>query len=159
MALLLTEQDIQSLMDMPALIDTLELAQIEYSRGSAIQPLRSRVQISKYPGALDLMPGYLPEGNALGVKVLTLRTDNPTLGLPAIHATVLLINPRDGRLLAIMAGGAVTAFRTAAVSGVATRHLAREDSHSLAIIGTGRQARTHLWAMAQRSAYQTGNRL
>ena len=95
-----TEQDIQSLMDMPALIDNTW----SWPRSRSSRICHPALEIAlKYPNTLVRWThaAYLPEGNALGVEVLTLRTDNPTLGLPAIHATVLLINPRDGRLLAI----------------------------------------------------------
>ncbi len=147
MALVLGEQDIYALADIKELISVLENAQIEYSRGKAVQPMRSRVQISPYSGFLDIMPGYLEKNDALSVKVLTSRKNNPDAGRPIIYATVLLIDAPSGRVMAIMDGGSVTAIRTAGVSGVATRYLAKKDAQSLAIIGTGRQARTHLWSM------------
>ena len=147
MALILDEQTIYELADMDKLINVLEDAQIEFSKGKAIQPLRSRFEISPYPGFLDLMPGYLENIDALSIKVLTSRKNNPNAKLPIIIATVFLMEAETGRLKAIMDGGSLTALRTAAVSGVATRHLARKDASCLAIIGTGRQARTHLWAM------------
>lgn len=147
MALLLSEKDIHALMDMEALITALKAAQVEYSRGRVVQPMRSSLKISEHPGSLDMMPGYLSASRVLGVKVLSSRWNNPAAGLPVIYATVLLLEPGSGRLMAILNGGSITAFRTAAVSGLATRHLARKNSRSLAVIGTGRQARTHLWAM------------
>ena len=147
MTLLLTARDIEHLMDMQGLITALESAQIEYSRGHALQPIRSRLAMPEHPGAVEIMPGYLAASEILGVKVLALRWNNPAAGQPLIHATMLLLDPVSGRLEAIMDGGSLTAFRTAAVSGVATRHLARKDACALAIIGTGRQPRTHLEAM------------
>jgi ornithine cyclodeaminase/alanine dehydrogenase len=147
MTLVLGELDVNALTEMTALISVLENGQIEHSRGKVVQPMRSRVTISPYPGFLDIMPGYVKKSDALSVKVLTSRKNNREAGRPVIYATVLLIDARSGRLMAIMDGGSVTAIRTAAVSGVATRYLARKDARSLAVIGTGRQARTHLWSM------------
>lgn len=148
MALLLEQKDILRLLDMAELIPALEKAQVEYSQGKALPPMRFGVKTPPYPGSLDLMPGYLEESDALGVKVLSLRRDNPRLGLPLIHATLLLHDPLTGRLLALMEAASLTAARTAAVSGVATKYLARAEAFTLAVVGTGRQARTHLWAMA-----------
>ncbi|HEX2922714.1 MAG TPA: ornithine cyclodeaminase family protein [Chloroflexota bacterium] len=147
MALLLGKRDVAGLLQMDELVPALEAAQIEYSAGKCVQPMRYGVKIPGHPGSLDMMSGYLPDSDALAVKVLSLRTENPNRGLPIIHATALLLDSATGRLLALMDGGAITAARTAAVSGVATRYLARPDATSLGIIGTGRQARTHLWAM------------
>ncbi len=147
MTLLLSEKDIHALMDMSALIDALISAQVQFSRGNASPPMRYSIKLPRYPGSTDMMPGYLAESNVLAVKVLSSRWNNTAAGLPIIHAAVLLIDPGSGRLMAIMDGGSLTAYRTAAVSGVATRYLSREQASSLAIIGTGRQAGTHLWAM------------
>ena len=145
--MLLDRDDVESLLDMAELIPVVEQAQVQYSRGRAVQPMRLGVRLPRYPGSLELMPGYLEESDALAVKVLTVRPENAGKGLPLVHATILLQDPSSGRLLAILDGASVTAARTAAVSGVATSYLARQDSSSLAIVGTGRQARTHLWAM------------
>src|SRR5512133_1610382 len=130
MALLLQRSDVETLLDMAQLIPAVETAQIQYSRGRVVQPLRFGVSIPRYPGSLELMAGYLEESDALAVKVLTGRPENPGRGLPLITATILLLEPRSGRLLAIMDGSHITAARTAAVSGVATRHLARLDASS-----------------------------
>jgi ornithine cyclodeaminase/alanine dehydrogenase len=147
MALVLGRHDIDSLLEMSDLIPAVEQAQAEYSRGKAVQPMRVGMQIPRHPGSLELMPGYLEESDALAVKVLTGRRENPRVGLPIIHATILLLDPPTGRLLAILDGGSITAARTAAASGVATRYMARAGARVMAAIGTGRQARTHLWAM------------
>lgn len=147
MALLLTYGDVQTLLDMHELIDAMEKAQVQYSSGRTVLPMRSSIVLPQYRGDMELMPGFLEEDNVLGVKVLLLRFDNPNVGLPIVHATILIHDPSTGRLLAIVEGAGITAARTAAVSGVATRYLARPDASKLGIIGAGRQARTHLWAM------------
>jgi ornithine cyclodeaminase len=95
------------------------------------------------------MPAYREGGNpAYALKEVCIFPDNPTRGLDAHQGAVLLHSAQDGRLLAVMNASAITAIRTAAVSGLATRLLAREDSTELAIVGTGVQARAHLDAMA-----------
>jgi alanine dehydrogenase len=147
MALLLTHTDVQKLLDMRELIDAMERAQVQYSSGRTVLPMRSSVVLPQFKGDMELMPGFLEEDNVFGVKVLQLRFDNPSVGLPIVHATILIHDPPTGRLLAIVEGAGITAARTAAVSGVATRYLARPDAAKVGMIGAGRQARTHLWAM------------
>jgi ornithine cyclodeaminase/alanine dehydrogenase len=88
--------------------------------------------------------------DALGMKLVSAYPDNPTkYNLPTILGTVLLNDPRTGALLSIMDGAWITAMRTGAVSGVATRYLAREDARTVGIFGTGVQARTQLMAMKE----------
>ena len=84
----------------------------------------------------------------MGAKLVTVFHDNPRHGLPTHLATILLLDPATGGLLAILDGRYITEVRTAAVSAVATRYLARKDSSVLAIIGSGVQARSHLEALS-----------
>jgi ornithine cyclodeaminase len=85
----------------------------------------------------------------LGAKLVTVFGDNHTRGLPSHLATIVLLDPDTGALRAIMDGRYITEMRTAAVSAVSTRHLARPDSGTLAILGSGVQARSHLEALAE----------
>ena len=94
-----------------------------------------------------MMPGYLGSPEALGLKVVTVFPHNHGTPYDAHQGVVLLLDPRHGMPLAVMDASEVTAIRTAAVSGVATRLLAREQAADLAILGSGVQARTHLEAM------------
>jgi ornithine cyclodeaminase len=98
-------------------------------------------------GAVAMMPGYLENLRAAGVKVISVFPGN--LGTPydSHQGAVLLFEGEHGRLLAVIDATAITAIRTAAVSGVATRVLAKGDAGDLAILGSGTQARTHLEAM------------
>jgi ornithine cyclodeaminase/alanine dehydrogenase-like protein (mu-crystallin family) len=96
---------------------------------------------------LLVMPAYLGTPAALGVKVLTLVAANAGTTYPAIQGAVLLFEPEQGALAAILDANAITAIRTAAVSGLATRLLAQADAGDLAILGSGVQARSHLAAM------------
>jgi ornithine cyclodeaminase len=106
-------------------------------------PLRSHVETSD--GALLLMPAHGRDG--VGVKLVTLTDANPPRGLPFIHAVYVLFDPGTQSAVAMLDGAALTALRTGAVSGLATRHLARADARRLVLYGAGVQARSHLEAM------------
>lgn len=114
------------------------------SAGYADVPLRSRVQSN---GTTLVMPVYLPESDALAVKIVSVFPANLEHGLPTIHALVLALDPQTGEPLAMMEGGSLTAIRTGAGSGAATKLLAREDAKTVAIIGSGVQAQTQLEAV------------
>jgi ornithine cyclodeaminase len=106
-------------------------------------PLRTHVETPG--GTLLLMPAHGAPG--VGVKLVTLSGANPDRGLPFIHAAYVLFDPETQAPLAVLDGGVLTAIRTAAVSGLATRFLARRDARRLVLYGAGVQARSHLDAM------------
>jgi ornithine cyclodeaminase/alanine dehydrogenase-like protein (mu-crystallin family) len=106
-------------------------------------PLRTHVETRA--GTLLLMPAFGEQG--VGVKLVTLTPSNPGRRLPFIHAVYALFEAEEQAPVALLDGAALTAIRTAAVSGLATRHLARPDASRLAIFGAGVQARSHLEAM------------
>jgi ornithine cyclodeaminase len=119
---------------------------IGVSDGKARTPLRSVLPVS--PGNfMGIMPGYLAEPECFGLKLLSLFPQNPAAGLSSHLGLVMLFEPEHGRPVAIIDAAELTAIRTAAVSGLATRLLAREDAADLAILGAGEQARSHLAAM------------
>jgi ornithine cyclodeaminase/alanine dehydrogenase-like protein (mu-crystallin family) len=127
---------------MPAAIDALEAA---FRDGDpSATPLRSHVETPG--GTLLLMPAVGDAG--VGVKLVTLTDANPAAGLPLINAVYALFDPVTQAPALLVDGAALTALRTAAVSGLATRHLARADSARLVIFGAGVQAAAHLEAMA-----------
>jgi ornithine cyclodeaminase len=115
--------------------------------GDAILPLRTVIKLPDSVNAFGAMPAYLDRPAALGIKVISVFPGNSEQGLDSHQGAVLLFEVERGQLVAVMDAGAITAIRTAAVSGVATRLLAREDAHDLAILGAGQQAATHLEAM------------
>lgn len=128
-------------LSMTAAIDALELAFRE--RDPSAGPLRSNVDTPA--GSLLLMPASGPDG--VGVKLVTISPDNPDRGLPLIHAVYVLFDATSQEPEAVIDGAALTALRTAAVSGLATRLLANDDSSRLVIFGSGIQATSHLEAM------------
>ncbi|MGZ8604784.1 MAG: ornithine cyclodeaminase family protein [Actinomycetota bacterium] len=129
------------LLPMDAAIDALGSA--FGAEGLPASPLRSHVQTAA--GTLLLMPAH--GGPGVGVKLVTLTGSNPERGLPLIHATYVLFDGETQAPRAMLDGAALTALRTAAVSGLATRHLARADARRLVLVGAGVQARSHLDAM------------
>jgi ornithine cyclodeaminase/alanine dehydrogenase-like protein (mu-crystallin family) len=117
------------------------------ARGEAILPLRSILWLPERVGGLGLMPAALLPDRVVGLKAITFFPGNEGTELDTHQGAVLLFEAERGRLLAILDATSITAIRTAAVSGVATKALALEDAGDLAIIGSGVQARTHLEAM------------
>src|SRR5205814_5891479 len=119
----------------------------ELARGSAVNPLRSMIGVAGGDGILALMPGGLGELGAFGAKVISVFPGNRAAGLESHQGLVVLFESEHGRPTAILDASEITAIRTAAASGVATRTLAPSDGGGGGIIGSGTQARTHLEAM------------
>ena len=130
---------------MSACIGLMAQTQAAISRGEITPPLRSFVPVAGGKGGLGVMPGDTPD--AFGAKLISLIPGNPARGLPVIQGCILLFNRETGAPAALVEGASVTAIRTAAASGAATRALAREDASVLALLGYGVQAETHLQAM------------
>jgi len=147
--LVLSEKQVQSLIDLDELIAALEQAHIQYSTGNAVMPVRLVVPLPQIQGRITSMPGYLNEDKALGMKVVTYFQDNPKRNLPAILATIMLFSSETGKMIAAMDGGYITAIRTACASALATKALANLDTPVLGILGAGVQARAHILALAR----------
>lgn len=119
------------------------------ARGEVYQPLRTIIRPPEARGLLGLMPAYRHgEYGAFGMKAICVFPGNPSLGKDAHQGMVILFSQETGEPQALMNASQITATRTAAVSAVATRLLARPDSGNLGIIGAGVQARTHLEALS-----------
>jgi ornithine cyclodeaminase/alanine dehydrogenase len=138
-----------SVLQMRDCIDALEEAFSELSNGSAVMPLR--IGIPAPDGVSLYMPAYLKQMNALAVKVVSVYKNNPQKHqLPTTIGKVLVQNPETGEVICIMDGGYLTAVRTGAVSGLATRFLARPDENQVvAIFGAGVQAQMQLWGVCE----------
>ena len=119
------------------------------ARGEVYQPLRTIIRPPDARGLLGFMPAFRGgDRGAFGMKAICVFPENPAKGKDAHQGAVMLFSRETGEMLALMNASEITAIRTAAVSAVATRLLAREDAQQLAIIGAGVQARTHLVALA-----------
>lgn len=148
--LILNHDEVVRLLPMNDCIAVMRDALTKLARGEVHQPLRTIVRPSGAAGAMGLMPSYIAGDHAAyGLKTVCVFPGNPAIGKDAHQGAVMLFSAETGELLALMNASAITAIRTAAVSGVATDLLAREDASELAIIGAGVQARTHLLAMAE----------
>src|ERR671912_485262 len=139
----LDETAVSHLLRMEEVIPAMERALADFSSGKVVQPVRVMVPVAEHQGFLGLMPAYT--GTALGTKLVTFYPHNTDV--PTHHATILLFKPETGEPLATMDGRLITEVRTAAVSAVATDHLARADASVMAIICSGVQARSHLEAL------------
>jgi ornithine cyclodeaminase len=147
--LVLNQREVEELLDMEGCIEAMEGALAALARGDVDQPLRFVFSPSEEPSLIGLMPAHRAGGHPLySLKTVCVFPDNPKRGLDAHQGTVSLFDGETGELRAVMNASAVTAIRTAAVSAVATRLLAREDTRKLAILGAGVQARSHLESMA-----------
>jgi ornithine cyclodeaminase len=145
--LLLDAPTIRQLLPMDRCIGVMADALAGLARGGAVNPLRSISELPYPNSSLALMPGAQIEPAAFGVKVISLFPRNREHGYETHQGLVLLFEAEHGRPVAIVEASEITAIRTAAVSGAATRILANPEADELAIIGSGTQARTHLQAM------------
>jgi ornithine cyclodeaminase/alanine dehydrogenase-like protein (mu-crystallin family) len=148
--LVLNNSEVAELLPMKECIAVMREALIALAAGAAHQPLRTIIRPPYAQGVMGLMPAYLSDDHAaFGLKAICVFPGNPAKGMDAHQGAVLLFSGETGELLAMMNASAITAIRTAAVSGVATDLLARVDACKLAILGSGVQARSHLEAMSQ----------
>ena len=147
--LILTQPEVRRLLPMRACMDLMAEALRSLGRGEGINPLRSAMRLPEERGILGLMPGMSGSPDALGLKVVMVFPGNHGTPYDAHQGLVVLFDTQYGLPTAIVDASEVTAIRTAAVSGVATELLAREDATELAILGSGVQARTHLEAMLE----------
>ena len=140
--MILDEGAVRDLLRMEDLIPVMASALADLSSGKVVQPMRVMVPIADHGGFLGLMPAY---GGALGTKLVTFYPNNQ--GVPTHHAVIVLFRPETGEPLVTMDGRLITEMRTAAVSAVATKCLARPEASVLGILGAGVQARSHLEAL------------
>jgi ornithine cyclodeaminase len=146
---------------MSDLIAAMESALAKFSSGEVLQPVRTVLTVGPAKSYYGLMPAYIPApagrgprdadlasgGGSMGAKIVTVFGENHKKGLPSHLATILLLDPDTGSLVAIMDGRYITEARTAAVSAVSARFLARPNASTLALVGSGVQARSHLEAL------------
>ena len=145
---LLTEAHVTALLPLADLIASMETALARFSAGEVLQPVRTVLSVGPTKAYYGLMPAYVADPPQLGAKIVTVFGENHRRGLPSHLATIFLLDPDTGALIALMDGRYITEARTAAVSAVSARHMARPDAATLAILGAGVQARSHLEALA-----------
>jgi ornithine cyclodeaminase len=143
--IVLSQSEVQELLDLDELVDALAAAHVDLSAGDASMPPRIAA-FAQQDGLLGVMPAYLPSAG-LACKLVTLFPRNRDRHTH--QALICLFDEENGTPIALMDGTYITATRTAAGSALATRLLAREDAHVLAILGAGVQARTHAKALGR----------
>ncbi len=146
--LILNANEVRQALPMNQTIAAMKDAYASLSNGTAVAPLRTRLQIPSHDAVSLFMPAYMKSdsGEALAVKVVSLYPNNPARGLAYIQAAVLVLEADTGRAIALLEGSTLTAIRTGAGSGAAIEILARKDSTIVAIFGAGPQGRTQLEA-------------
>src|SRR5499425_1402022 len=142
----LDEDCVRSLLHWDQLIAAMETALAAFSRGRVLQPVRNMLTIEEGRRYLGIMPAVAED--AMGAKLVSFYPGNAGTAVPTHMAMVLLFRPDTGEPLAVMDGRLITEMRTAAVSAAVTKRLASPDSHVLAVLGSGVQAKAHLDALA-----------
>jgi ornithine cyclodeaminase len=140
----ISAREVRELLPFGECVDAVDQAMRSVSAGKVLMPLRQFMPLPSGDGRLAWMPGYLGDPECFGIKLLSLFPGNPTVGLSSHVGLYVLYESAHGRPVAIMEASALTAIRTAAASVVATRALARPDSRTLVVIGTGEEARSHI---------------
>jgi alanine dehydrogenase len=143
--LILDKKTVNSLLNMPDTIKAVQQAFCDWDAGKAAMPAKSYLLLNK--GDFRAMPAAIP--GAAGVKWVNVHPQNRSRSLPTVMALFIYSDPETGYPLAVMDATEITAFRTGAVAAIAAKHLARLDSHTLGIVGAGRQAYTQIAAHAE----------
>jgi ornithine cyclodeaminase len=150
--LILSHDDVHAALPPEACAEAMAAVLAEHARGATYLPLRSVIKPPGAAGFMGLMPGWRaqqPDRDAVfALKAICIIPGNPARGLDAHQGLVTLFDGETGVPTAILDASAITAIRTAAVTAVATGLLARDDARTLAILGAGVQARSHLRALA-----------
>jgi ornithine cyclodeaminase/alanine dehydrogenase-like protein (mu-crystallin family) len=146
--LAVSSTDVRRLLPMDRCIELMADALAGLARGEAMNPLRTGYRLPGGRGLVAAMPGALGDvAGHFGAKLISVFPDNRAVGLESHQGLIVLFEGEHGTPMAIVDAAATTEIRTAAVSGLATRTLAREGAHDLAILGSGTQARSHVEAM------------
>jgi len=145
--LILSEEDVKKVLSLEEVTDAVESAFRMKGLGHAQMPSKQYLFLNKYNGDLRTMPAYLEENDVVAVKVVNSHPENRKYGLPAVMATIILIDPRTGAPEAIMGGTWITALRTGAAGAIAAKYLANPNPKTIGIVGAGTQARTQLMGL------------
>jgi ornithine cyclodeaminase len=145
--LFINKEKIASLLPMNECIEVMEKMFRSLAAGECLQPLRNIMRLPDGSGVLGMMPGYSHKLGVMGIKVITVFHANSEVGLPSHQGIVMLFDAKNGQPLMLFDALEITATRTAAASAVATKLLARKDSSTLAVIGSGEQAKRHIEAI------------
>ena len=147
---ILNMNELKQILTMSDVLNLVEKAFEERGLHQVQMPPKPYLFFNKFDGDLRVMPAYLETLNEAGVKMVNVHTTNPSkYNLPTVIATIVLFDPETGIPVCIMDGTHITAMRTAAASGIATKYLAKKDARVVAIIGAGYQAPFQLEALKE----------
>lgn len=145
---LLSSEEVKQSISMPQAIEAMETAFLQLFNQQVKLPLRTPVAIEEEQALTLTMPAYLVKDKALGLKVVSIFPNNASLDKPSINGLIILLDAQTGEAKALMEAAYLTALRTGAVSGLATKYFSAPEAKKLAIIGSGAQAKTQLEAVA-----------
>jgi len=145
--LFVNKEKIASLLPMEECIEVMEKMFRSLAAGECLQPLRNIMRLPDGSGVLGMMPGHAAKLGVMGIKVISVFHANKEAGFPSHQGIVMLFDAKNGQPLMLFDALEITAIRTAAASAVATKLLSRENASTLAIIGSGEQAKRHIEAM------------
>ena len=145
--LFVNKEKIASLLPMDECIEVMDKMFRSLAAGECLQPLRNIMRLPEGSGVLGMMPGHAAKLGVMGIKVISVFHANKEAGFPSHQGIVMLFDAKNGQPLMLFDALEITAIRTAAASAVATKLLSRGNSSTLAIIGSGEQAKRHIEAM------------
>lgn len=143
----LSQEDISKCLDMASAIDAMKFAFSELSNNNVNVPIRMSMPLKEDGNGALFMPVYFPPRNLVGIKSVMIHEDNPTKGLPMIHAIYNVFDAETGKPLAIIDGECLTSLRTGAASGLATEIFSSQDAKSAVIFGAGKQSEKQIDAI------------
>jgi alanine dehydrogenase len=144
---ILDECYVRAHLRMADLIEAMQSALVEFSAQRVEQPVRTVLAFAEKGSFFGVMPCFVPSLPALGAKLVTVVPGNATRGIDTHQAVIVMLDPATGVVQAVLNGRYITEMRTAAVSAVSARLLARKNARVLGILGSGVQARSHLEAL------------
>ncbi|WP_302304036.1 ornithine cyclodeaminase family protein [Culturomica massiliensis] len=144
---ILSSEDIKNLVSMKEAINTIATAFCDLSAKNVNMPLRTITDFGENELTLFYKPSLMPSLHSVGIKLLSQYKTGGKNGHPTIQGIVVLIDPENNTTQAILDGTYLTALRTGAASGVATRALSREDSETFVLFGAGAQGYTQFEAV------------
>lgn len=145
--LILSKEDIKSIFTMEDAVDSVKQAFSVYSEGKSVVPLRVNIDVPNHQGQSLFMPGYVPDIDSIGIKIVSVFPKNVEKGKPSVPAQMILLDGTTGEVCCIMDGTYLTQLRTGAASGAASDVLAIKDAKVAAIFGAGGQALCQLEAL------------
>ncbi|MFS0577060.1 ornithine cyclodeaminase family protein [Sporosarcina sp. 179-K 3D1 HS] len=146
---IISEEEVLKNYSMKQCIEDVERAFMLSKRSEIVVPFRTILHQGDDGAHTLYMPSYVPEINYSAVKIASIFPGNEKYYIPRIQSTIVLSESKTGQHVANIAASALTMLRTGAISGVATKHMAREDAKTLSVIGCGVQSYGQILAIME----------